>query len=171
MDILPYLNLTGTGEGTLMCTILYVKVPEGFFLLLLSFFSSSACWAFCILLGTLTKWKNRSTFILLFDLQSTTYAALSTEQNVRLVVIPNILDLAFQELCSCRPVQKMESDPLNTYSQNTQPITNLLLHAVMLLLRSLQGFMHQNNRVSPTFTLSIPHSEVCPACLGCWLKS
>lgn len=153
-----------------MCIILYVKVPQGFFFLLLSFFSSSACWAF-FLLGTLTKWENRSTFILLFDLPSTTYASLSTEQNVRLLVIPNILDLAFQELYSCRPDQKMESDQLNTCSQNTQLITNLVLHAVMLLLCSLQGFMHQNNRVSPTFTLSKPHSEVCPACLGCWLKS
>lgn len=44
---------------------------------------------------------------------------------------------------------KLESDPLNTYSQNTQLVTNLLLHAVMMLLCSLQGFLHQNNRVSP----------------------
>lgn len=34
-----------------MCIALYVKVPQGFFLLLLSLFSSSACRAFCSLLG------------------------------------------------------------------------------------------------------------------------
>lgn len=66
----------------------------------------------------------------------------------------------FSGTLQLQTISKMKSDPLNTHSQNRQPIGTLLLHAVMLLLCCLQGFLHQNNHVSPTFTLSIPHSAV-----------
>lgn len=114
------------------------------------------------------KGQNMSMFIVFFSLPADTYASWSPEQNGKLVVIHYILNVAFQALYSCGTDQKWNQ---THYSQNTQPIATLPLHAVMLLLSSSQGFLHRNNRVSPTCTLSIRQSEVCPSCLGHWLES